>query len=124
MMLSSEYLLLESSGPSWNIVFVAKYQILVSLFTFFENKGISYNTCSCVYHVLVMNCCIKDRKLKRLDASYLVELWRFKMFLQSFVYPYLIDATSCVNCFAVLLKTLLDMCKQLHHLEFIGINPN
>ena len=56
------------------------YQIFVSMVTVFENEGVSHNTSESVFQFLVRYGCIKREKLKRLDACYMVESWRFKMF--------------------------------------------
>ena len=52
--------------------------MLESTVTVFENEGVSDNTGEFVFHLLVMYGCIKSKKIKRLDACYMVESWRFK----------------------------------------------
>ena len=55
-------------------------QIFVSTVTVFENEGVSDNTSKSVFQFLVRYGCIKSGKIKRLDACYTAESWRFKMF--------------------------------------------
>ena len=57
-----------------------QYQIFVSTVTVFENEGVSDNTGESVFQFLVRYGCIKSGKIKRLDACYTVESWRFKMY--------------------------------------------
>ena len=52
----------------------------VSTVTIFENEGVSDNTGESVFQFLMRYGCIKSGKIKRLDACYTVESWRFKMF--------------------------------------------
>ena len=61
--------------------FVPLYQIFVSTVTFFENEVISDNTGESVFQFLLRYGCKKSGKIERLDAYYMVESWRFKMFI-------------------------------------------
>ena len=82
MMSSSEYLFLESECSFTKYVSSCpntKYLYLHTV-TVFENKGVSDDTGESVFQFLVRYGCIKSRKIKRLDACYMVESWRFKMF--------------------------------------------
>ena len=47
---------------------------------FFENEGVLDDTDESVFQFLVRYDCIKNGKIKRFDACYMVESWRFKMF--------------------------------------------
>ena len=58
----------------------ALIQIFVYTVTVFENEVVSDNTGESVFQFLVRYGCIKSGKIKRLDACYTVESWRFKMF--------------------------------------------
>ena len=60
--------------------FMPHYQIFVSTVTVFENEGVSDDTGESVFQFLVRFGCIKSGKIKRLDACYMVESWRLKMF--------------------------------------------
>ena len=89
MMSSSEHLFLESERsftqhislcPSTNCLYVR-------LLFFFKNEGVSDNTGESVFaflhfafQFLVRYGCIMCIKIERLDAYYMVESWRFKMF--------------------------------------------
>ena len=44
------------------------------------NEGVSDDTGEYVFQFLVRYGCIKSGKIKRFDACYMVESWRFKMF--------------------------------------------
>ena len=48
--------------------------------TVFEHEGVPDDTGEPVFQFLVRYGCIKSGKIKRLDACYMVESWRFKMF--------------------------------------------
>ena len=81
MMSSSEYLFLESecsftkyvsSCPNTNYLYLR--------FTVFENEGVLDDTGESFFQFLVRYGCIKSGKIKRLDACYMIESWRFKMF--------------------------------------------
>ena len=48
--------------------------------TAFENEGVSDNTGESVFQFLLRYVCIKSGKIKRYDACYTVEMWRFKTF--------------------------------------------
>ena len=105
MMLSSEYLFIESECSFTKYFFVPKYQIFVSAVNVFEIEGVSDNTVESVSQFLVGYGCIKRGKTWCLLHGWKVEVWIVKD-------PHLIDPTSRVSCFAVLRKTLLIMCKQ------------
>ena len=47
--------------------------------TVFEHEGVSDNTEESVFQFLVRYGCKKNGKIKRLDACYMVDSWRFKM---------------------------------------------
>ena len=80
MMLSLEYFFFWIRVLLHKIcLFVPKYQIFVYTVTVFENEGVSDNTGESVFQFLVRYCYIKSGKIKRLDACYTVESWRFKM---------------------------------------------
>ena len=81
MMSSSEYLLLESECSFTKYVSSCpNTKYLYLRLPFFENEGVSDNTGESVFQFLVRYCCVKSGKIKRLDACYTVESWRFKMF--------------------------------------------
>ena len=46
----------------------------------FENEGVSDDTGESVFQFPARYGCKKSGKIKRLDACYMVESWRFKMF--------------------------------------------
>ena len=48
--------------------------------TVFEYESVSDNTSESVFQFLVRYGCINCGKIKRRDACYMVESWRFKMF--------------------------------------------
>ena len=115
IMSSSEYLVLESEC-SFTMYFLRALIPNICIYDYrFWNEGISDDTGDSAFQLLVRYGCIKSGKIKRLYACYMVESWRFKMFWQLLWIlkdPHLIGPTSRVGCFAVLLKTLLNMCKQ------------
>ena len=56
------------------------YLYLRLLVSVFENEFVSDNTSESVFQFLVRYSCIKSGKLNKIDACYMVEKWRFKMF--------------------------------------------
>ena len=90
-----------------------KYQIFVSTVTVFENEGVSDDTGESLFSISGEVWLYKEWKNQKTWC--LLHGWRYKMFLQLFWIledPHLIDPTSGVGCFTVLLKALLNMCKQ------------
>ena len=82
MMSSSEYLFLESECSFTKYVSSCPIfvYIFVSTVNVFENEGVSDDTGESFFQFLVRYGCIKSGKIKRLDACYTIESWRFKMF--------------------------------------------
>ena len=81
MMSFSEYLLLESEYSFTKYVSSCpNTKYLYLRLPFFENEGVLDDTGESVLYFLVRYGCIKSGKIKRLDACYMVESRRFKMF--------------------------------------------
>ena len=54
--------------------------ICISDYRFFLNEGVPNNTSESAFQFIVRNSRLKGRKIEKLDACYMVEIRRLKMF--------------------------------------------